>query len=232
MSAVAPSRETDRPEIRAAVDERFGANTAKAYAYAELLTSAGIERGMIGPREADRVWERHLLNSVTLSDYIARGARVLDLGSGAGLPGIPLAIARPDLEILLLEPMQRRVRFLEHCLSDLVLPNVHVHRGRAQDGVADRSDVVVARAVAALDELVRLSAHLLTPGGMLLALKGEGAASEVEEVNRVSGLHAELLITPAPGRAATVARVRGDLTTFASPTPPRSAPRRPPRSRR
>lgn len=221
MSAVAPSRETDRPEIQTAIEERFGANTATAAAYADLLRTAGIERGMIGPGEADRVWERHLLNSVTLSDYIGPGDRVVDLGSGAGLPGIPLAIARPDLEIVLLEPMQRRTRFLDHCLAELKLSHVSVHRGRAQDGVPVRADTVVVRAVAALDELVRLAAHLLTANGMLLALKGEGAASEVEQVNRELGLDAELLVVPAPGRAATIVRVAGDLTKFA----PVSAPR-------
>jgi 16S rRNA (guanine527-N7)-methyltransferase len=216
-----PADERDREEIRAAIDASFDDRRDCAAKYAELLRTAGIERGMIGPREADRVWERHLLNSAALAPLIPPGTRVVDLGSGAGLPGIPLAIARPDLTVVLLEPMQRRVRFLADCLEALGLPNASIHHGRGEAGLSPPADVVVARAVASLVELVRLSYRLLVDNGTLLALKGRDAASELEQARATMRIEAEMLRVPAPGEPATVIRV-----TRPSRLPPPSTGRR------
>lgn len=222
MSRATQPTERDQEAIRAAIDEAFGPSVQVAATYAELLCTAGIERGLLGPREAERIWERHLLNSAALAPLIPAGARVVDLGSGAGLPGIPLAIARPDLTVVLLEPMQRRVTFLRECLAALPLPRVSVHQGRAETGIADRADVVVARAVARLPELVRLSFELLVDNGTLLALKGRSAAGELDQMRRTMGVAAELLSLAAPGQAATVVRV-----TRPARSSPRRAARRP-----
>jgi 16S rRNA (guanine527-N7)-methyltransferase len=211
VTGAAATAERGRLDIEAAIAERFGANTGLAETYAELLCTIGIDHGMIGPREADRIWERHLLNCAALAPLVPANARVIDLGSGAGLPGIPLAIARPDLEIVLLEPLLRRVRFLEDCLAQLPLPRVDIHRGRGEDGVTTRADVVVVRAVGALDAIVRMSSPLLVEAGVVLALKGEGAAVEVEQVTRGTAVQAELISVPSPGRAATVVRITGDV---------------------
>jgi 16S rRNA (guanine527-N7)-methyltransferase len=224
VTEAAAARERDRPDIEAAIALRFGANVRQAEAYADFLCTVGIERGVVGPREADRIWERHVLNSAALAPLVPAAARVIDLGSGAGLPGIPLAIARPDLDLVLLEPLLRRVRFLEDCLTRLSLSKVHIHRGRAEDGIGVRADVVVVRAVAALDAIVGMSSRLLVPGGMVLALKGEGVVCEVDEATRGTSLSAELLSVPAPGRAATVVRITGGI--LASPTAGRSRSRR------
>lgn len=160
----------------------FGAGLARVVRYAELLTEHGVERGLIGPREVDRLWERHLLNSAVIGELVPQGARVVDLGSGAGLPGVPLAIAAPDLEVTLLEPMARRVEWLEYVASTLGL-GVTVIRGRAEEPAIKRqlggTDVVVARAVAPLAKLCEWALPLLRIGGSLLAMKGVSAADEV-----------------------------------------------------
>lgn len=165
-----------------AAAELFGNRLALARAYAEILATIAVERGLIGPREVPRLWERHLLNCVALQELVAEGDRLVDVGSGAGLPGIPLAIARPDLQVTLVEPLLRRVTFLVETVASLGL-NVTVHRGRAEDRqtvqAAGRSDVVVARAVAPLGKLVSWSLPLARTGGRLLALKGHTAAEEV-----------------------------------------------------
>jgi 16S rRNA (guanine527-N7)-methyltransferase len=152
--------------------------------YAGWLAGAGVERGLIGPREVPRLWERHLLNCAVLGEVLPASAKVIDVGSGAGLPGLVLALARPDLRITLLEPLERRVTFLNEVVGDLGLDGqVGVTRGRAEDrGVRHElggADWVTARAVAPLDRLVRWSLPLLAPGGRLLALKGARAADEV-----------------------------------------------------
>jgi 16S rRNA (guanine527-N7)-methyltransferase len=219
VSAAALSSERDRADISTAIGELFGARAGLAAAYADLLCTDGIERGLLGPREAERIWERHLLNSAILASVIPPGVRVIDLGSGAGLPGIPLAIARPDLEVVLLEPMLRRVVFLQDCLAALGLPGVAIHHGRAEAGVSPRADVVVTRAVASLEKLMRLSAGLLVDNGSLLALKGQGAAGELEQVRQTIAVDAELLTLAAPGRAATVIHVVAPWAT--APTTPR-----------
>jgi 16S rRNA (guanine527-N7)-methyltransferase len=221
VSAATPATERDQAEIESAIHEIFADRTPLAAEYAELLVTDGIERGMIGPREADRVWERHLINSAVIAPLIPVGAHVIDLGSGAGLPGIPLAIARPDLRVTLLEPMQRRVRFLHHCLASLDLPAVSVHHGRAEDGIAELADVVVVRAVASLDKTMRLSFGLLIDNGLLLALKGSAAAGELEQVRQEMTVDAVLLTLPAPGQSATVVQVRRPqgVARIVSPTP-------------
>jgi 16S rRNA (guanine527-N7)-methyltransferase len=199
----------DSAELTAAIDEVFGDRAPIAYGYADFLVTAGIERGVIGPGEAARVWPRHILNSTALAGLIPANVRVVDLGSGAGLPGIPLAIARPDLAIVLLEPMQRRVRFLRDCLDLLQLPNVAIVAERAEAGVSPLADCVVVRAVAALDRLIPLAFGLLVDDGELLALKGSSAAAEVAALATGGGtvVIADLLTVPAFGEAATVVRV-------------------------
>ena len=165
-----------------------------AVQFAELLAAVGIERGLIGPREVDRLWDRHLLNSAVVGDYIPHGARVVDVGSGAGLPGIPLCLARPDLDVTMLEPMARRVAWLNEVVDTLSL-SARVVRGRAEEPAIKQqlagADVVTARAVAPLARLWTWSAPLLRQGGRLVALKGESAEAEVErdgaEVRRAGG---------------------------------------------
>jgi 16S rRNA (guanine527-N7)-methyltransferase len=225
VTTIAPARH-ELDDLAPAIAEAFGANGDLAHRYADLLVTDGIERGLIGPREADRIWSRHLLNCVALSDLIAPGARVVDLGSGAGLPGIPLAIARPDLQVVLIEPMLRRVEFLRHCLGALGLANVEVRHQRAQDGLEPRAAYVVVRAVAPLARLLDMSFDLLVDGGQLLALKGRSAAEEVAAVRRESGLRPEVLSIPAFDQPATVVRV-----SRPAPRPCGSAARKAPAGR-
>lgn len=164
--------------------EVFGDRLNIAESYAEMLAAGGVERGLLGPREVERLWDRHILNSAAVAELIPPDARVVDIGSGAGLPGIPLAIARPDLSVALVEPMQRRTEFLAEAIVGLGL-DVIVRRGRAEDKtVRDElggADVVVSRAVAALDKLTGWCLPLLRVGGRMLALKGERADDEVAE---------------------------------------------------
>ena len=163
----------------------FGDRAALATRYAEILTSAGVERGLLGPREADRIWDRHLFNCATVSPLIPSGDLVCDLGSGAGLPGIVIAIARPDVRMVLLEPMLRRTAFLAECVTDLALDNVTVTRGRAEDHAGRmNADSVVARAVAPLERLAGWALPLLRPGGQLLAMKGETAHTELDAAEK------------------------------------------------
>jgi 16S rRNA (guanine527-N7)-methyltransferase len=161
----------------------FGVERDRVAAYAELLATDGTVRGLIGPREVPRLWGRHLLNCGVLAELVPPASRLVDVGSGAGLPGIVLALARPDLSVTLLEPSARRVTFLSECRDRLALTNVTVRRGRAEepDVVAELSgaDVVTARAVAPLDRLAGWCLPLLRPGGVLLAVKGDTAADEV-----------------------------------------------------
>lgn len=159
----------------------FGAGLPLAVRYAWWLAGAAVERGLIGPREAQRLWPRHLLNCVAVAALIPRGSHVVDVGSGAGLPGVVLAIARPDLRVTLVEPMQRRIAFLDDVRADLSLPGVETLRARADDLTTAglKADVVTARAVAPVDRLAALAAPLLRGGGHLLALKGIGVAAEV-----------------------------------------------------
>lgn len=163
----------------------FGEELPRAARYAALLADAGVERGLIGPREVPRLWERHMMNCAVVEELIPGGAEVVDIGSGAGLPGVVLGILRPDLRIVLLEPLLRRTVFLRECVDLLELANVEVRRGRAEEVRGDlRADVVTARAVAPLPRLAGWALPLLRKGGSLLALKGEQAAAELEEAQR------------------------------------------------
>lgn len=164
----------------------FGDRLGLAQRYACLLRTDGIERGLLGPREAARIWDRHLLNCAALTELLPRDARVVDVGSGAGLPGLVLAIRRPDLRVDLVESLQRRVDFLTGAISILGLgESVRVVHGRAEDVEVRRqvghAQWVTARAVAPLDRLVRWCLPLLRGGGRLLAVKGTSAAAEVAE---------------------------------------------------
>ena len=160
----------------------FGPRLELAERYVALLADTGISHGLIGPREADRLWQRHVLNSAVVDRLFDSEATVADVGSGAGLPGIPLAIVRPDLRVTLVEPLARRTSWLEMAVADLGLTSVVVHRGRAESlwGVA-RFRHVTARAVARTAELARVTLPLLEVGGSLHALKGERADQELTE---------------------------------------------------
>ncbi|RQX11211.1 16S rRNA (guanine(527)-N(7))-methyltransferase RsmG [Micromonospora arida] len=188
-TAPSPADAALPPELAPAALALFGDRLDLAAAYAELLATDGVVRGLIGPREAPRIWDRHLLNCAAVAERIPSGATVLDVGSGAGLPGLVLAIARPDLTVTLIEPLARRTSFLIEVVERLGLArSVRVFRGRADEAASGSSgrepisgDVVTARAVAPLDRLAGWSLPLAVRGGRLLALKGSSAAAEIEE---------------------------------------------------
>jgi 16S rRNA (guanine527-N7)-methyltransferase len=179
--------------------EQFADFTDQLTAYAQLLATAGVERGLIGPREVPRLWDRHILNSAVLGELVPDGVLVIDVGSGAGLPGLPLAIVRPDLHIVLLEPLLRRATFLAEAVQALGLSGtVTVDRGRAEERVKIyASDVVTARAVAPLDRLAGWCLPLVKTGGALLALKGSQAADEIatgrKTITSLGGAEPEIL---------------------------------------
>ena len=158
--------------------------------YAGLLSSTGIERGLIGPKEGDRIWERHIANCIPITTIIPQGVRVADIGSGAGLPGIVIALARPDLKVSLIEPLQRRVDFLNEVVAELAL-DVEVIRGRAER-VKKQFEIVTARAVAPLEKLIQISWHMIPRGGSLMAIKGESAADEITATTLKKGSTAAL----------------------------------------
>lgn len=174
------------PEQAVAV---FGERMPEVVRYAELLADVGVARGLIGPREVPRLWERHLLNCAVLSEAIPEKVTVCDVGSGAGLPGIPLALVRPDLRITLLEPLLRRTTFLQEVVELLGLEHVTVVRGRAEEvlGKLPPVHVVTARAVAPLDRLAGWGVPLLRPYGEMLALKGDTAEGELKSARAALG---------------------------------------------
>ena len=184
--------------------------------YVDILGSTAVTWGLLGPREADRLWDRHILNSAALSDLIETDSAVVDVGSGAGLPGIPLAILRPDLRVTLIEPLLRRFTFLVQTVEELgISDRLEVVRSRAEDHQRTY-DVVVARALAPLDRLIGWCNPLRAPDGVILALKGASAGDEVAAANRqlkAAGLNAEVLKARAhPGvEPATVVRVGAAL---------------------
>ena len=199
-----------RPDVVEAV---FPGTADLAAAYVDLLATTGVEWGLIGPRETERLWERHVFNSAAVADLVPADARVVDVGSGAGLPGIPLALRRPDLHVTLLEPLLRRATFLGQAVETLGLTDrVEVVRDRAEDH--DRAyDAVLSRALAPLPRLLGWCLPLMARGGSVLALKGRTAQAEVDEHDRElvrRHLSAEVLLVRAYADAepATVVRVR------------------------
>jgi 16S rRNA (guanine527-N7)-methyltransferase len=197
----------------AAVD-LFGPELGRASDFASLLATRGIERGLLGPREVPRMWERHLLNCAVVAGLVPASADVVDIGSGAGLPGLVIAMLRPGARMTLLEPMLRRTTFLEECVAELGLGNVVVCRGRAED-VAGKlaADVATARAVAPLDRLAKLAAGLVKPGGTVLAVKGRDAQAELDHARpilRRLGMRSAEVLTVGQGIVeppATVVRI-------------------------
>ena len=159
----------------------FGPATELACRYASMLATHGVERGLIGPREVPRLWERHLLNCGVIAGLVPGDVDVVDIGSGAGLPGVVIAMLRPQLRVTLLEPLLRRTVFLGECVAELGLDNVTVCRGRAEDMAgALQAGVAISRAVAPLGRLAELSAGVVRPGGVILAVKGEQAQAELD----------------------------------------------------
>jgi len=186
----------------------------QARQFAGLLAGPGVVRGLLGPREVPRIWDRHLLNCAVVAEAVPRDVHLVDIGSGAGLPGLVLAIVRPDLTITLLEPLLRRTVFLEECVAELKLDNVEVLRGRAEELKGKRVfDVASARAVAPLDRLLTWAMPLLREGGELFAMKGERAAEELAEAEarlKAVGARTAELVTVGRGKVeppATLVRV-------------------------
>ena len=161
--------------VEGLVGRYFPERQEEIRAFAQFLTTAGIERGLIGPREGERIWERHIFNCLPVTQLLPQNASLFDIGSGAGLPGIVIALARPDLKVTLIEPLERRVEFLKEATEGL---GIEVIRGRAQD-VKKSAEYVTARAVAPLEKLKKISWHMVKTGGALLAMKGESAAAEM-----------------------------------------------------
>jgi 16S rRNA (guanine527-N7)-methyltransferase len=230
------SRETPEPDL-ALITQVFAADRLPALRrYVALLADDGVTRGLIGPREVPRLWDRHLLNCGLLSPVVPEGARVVDLGSGAGLPGLVLALARPDLSLTLVDPMLRRTTFLAEACGLLGLEGVRVVRGRAEDLAGERFDVVTARALAPLPKLLTWALPLVAAGGALLAMKGSSAADEVTaaaaELERWRAT-AEVLELSVPGSSVTtVVRVVPSRSTAIGWRPSTAGPPRPNRRKR
>jgi 16S rRNA (guanine527-N7)-methyltransferase len=160
----------------------YGENIEKARRYFDLLVRDGDLLGLIGPRELPKLWSRHILNSAVVADLVEDGQLVADVGSGAGFPGIPMAILRPEARFVLIEPMERRANWLaEVVVPELDLKNVKVLRGRAEEAPLRNYDVVTARAVSALPKLLRMLVPLTVQGGQVLAMKGSKAQDEIDE---------------------------------------------------
>ena len=170
------------PEVAEAI---FGSSFEKAVKYANLLARDSETLGLLGPRELDKLWSRHILNSAVVSELVDSGMKVADIGSGAGLPGLPVAIANPDCQMTLVEPMERRSDWLKEVVGELGLDNVRVFRVRGED-LDPQFDAVMARAVAALPKLIRFAIPGVLPGGRLLALKGAKAEEEIEEAKKLA----------------------------------------------
>ncbi|MGY5319562.1 16S rRNA (guanine(527)-N(7))-methyltransferase RsmG [Neomicrococcus lactis] len=204
-SSVAPAAHEPvlpNPSERISADKIFGDRYDLAERFVQHLATSGMERGLLGPREVPRLWGRHVLNCAVIGEYIPEGVTVADVGSGAGLPGLALAIARPDLSLTLIEPLERRCLWLSEVIDDLELDNVVVMRGRAEQ-VVDfvNVDVVTARAVSALTNLIPWSIPLLHGSGEMLAIKGRSAQEEIEKARKVlkkaGGSSPEILIAGA-----------------------------------
>src|SRR5215207_8986329 len=191
--------------------ELYGHQATRISQYVDILATKGVAYGLLGPKEASRVWERHILNSAALGGLIESEATMIDVGSGAGLPGIPLALLRPDLRVTLLEPLLRRSTFLVEVVNELQLTaRVAVVRARAED-YAERYDIVVARALAPLDRLIGWCDPLRRSGGVILALKGRNVTAEIDQAAEVLTRHrlaAELVTARADPRAEAAYVVR------------------------
>lgn len=171
---------------RETLSEYFGDAFPAVDRFAHELTVQGELRGLIGPREIGRIWDRHILNSAAVVQYLPQTGTIVDIGSGAGLPGLVIAAMRPEAEVILIEPMERRCTWLNEMTETLGLTNVEVKRGRAEEfHDAFEADVVTARAVAALDKLARWSLPLLRHGGELIILKGRNVEAEIEPARKV-----------------------------------------------
>lgn len=194
-----------------AAEEVFGEALGTINHYVDILATRGIDWGLLGPRERDRLWDRHILNSVALSGLVPLGTSLVDVGSGAGLPGLPLAILRPDLRVVLVEPLLRRATFLIQAVDELTLGSrVEVVRTRAEDH-AERYDVVASRALAPLARLIAWCDPLRRPDGVILALKGRSAADELAAAGRTlqsRRLAGELLTVRAHSSAEPTTVVR------------------------
>ncbi|CAM5786970.1 16S rRNA (guanine(527)-N(7))-methyltransferase RsmG [Cellulomonas persica] len=165
----------------ARLPEFFGAAWPQVEGFHRMLVDQGVLRGLIGPREVARLWERHLLNSAAAVPFLPTSGLIVDLGSGAGLPGVVVAAMVPDAQVVLLEPMERRTDWLSEVVDELGLPNAQVRRARAQEALDLQADVVTTRAVAALDKLYAWAMPLIRPGGTLVALKGARAQEEIDK---------------------------------------------------
>jgi len=168
----------------------FQGSSDQIQTYADFLAGPGIERGLIGPKEGDRIWQRHIANCIPITTLIPNGVRVADIGSGAGLPGIVIALARPDLKVTLIEPLSRRVDFLNEVIKELGL-SIEVIRARSEV-VKKQFEIVTARAVAPLERLISISWHMIPRGGSLLAIKGESAQEELDKSKLKKGSTAQL----------------------------------------
>ncbi|MFJ4108344.1 16S rRNA (guanine(527)-N(7))-methyltransferase RsmG [Oerskovia enterophila] len=172
----------DSPEVQ----EYFGDSFSLVSRFAEMLHDQGELRGLIGPREVSRIWERHILNSAAVVQYLPTGGTIADIGSGAGLPGIVIAAMLPDAQVLLIEPMERRCTWLNEVVEELELTNVEVKRGRAEEyHGAFQCEAVTSRAVAALEKLARMSLPLVERGGEMVVLKGKNVQQEIEPARKV-----------------------------------------------
>jgi 16S rRNA (guanine527-N7)-methyltransferase len=180
MTNLQPESDPSQVSRETTITKYFPGQEDAIRAYAEFLTTAGIERGLIGPREGERIWERHIFNCLPVTQLLPQGASLFDIGSGAGLPGIVIALARPDLKVTLIEPLERRVEFLNEAVAAIAAGGVEIEviRGRAQD-VKKSADFVTARAVAPMEKLKKMSWHMVKTGGSLLAMKGESASTEM-----------------------------------------------------
>lgn len=206
----------DEAGARASAQEIFGSRAGLATTFAQMLATDGVTRGLIGPREAPILWDRHILNCAALADHLPQAGRVVDVGSGAGLPGVVLAIRRPELRVDLVEPLLRRSSFLAEVIERLGLAEqVRVVRGRAEDrsvvSLVGSADWVTARAVAPLGRLVRWCLPLLSDGGTLLAVKGGRAAQEVAsdgvEIRSAGGTVVDVTPLAALEQGSQVVRV-------------------------
>ncbi len=194
----------------------FGSRLPLAERYVDVLAGPGITRGLMGPREVPRLWERHLLNCAAVREVIPEGSAVGDVGSGAGLPGLVLALCRPDLSVELIEPLLRRATFLSEVVRQLDLQNVEVTRSRAEHLHGTRAfDVVTARAVADLVTLAGWCVPLVRSGGLLVAMKGQSAASELEEardvLSELGAVKPEVLHIEQPGVAFPTTVIRAEI---------------------